>query len=114
MEKRVIVTALEDRPTLALKKGDKLKLNVNSHELVNLYSEAAKGLITVSEEPELDDDSHAEIDVDLIAELESISSTLLLLANAYEGDSIEISAEDQAKTLYGLHRHMERIIEGLS
>lgn len=106
MEKRVIVTALQDRPTLGLKKGDKLKLNVNSDELVKLYGEAVKGLITVSEAPELD--------VDLIAELESISSTLLLLANAYEGDSIEISAEDQAKTLYGLHRHMERIIEGLN
>ena len=106
MEKRVIVTALEDRPTLGLKKGDKLELVVNIHELANLYSEAVKGLVTVSEKNERD--------ADLIAELESISSTLLLLANAYEGDSIEISAEDQAKTLYGLHRHMERIIEGLN
>lgn len=49
MEKKVIITALQDRPTLALKKGDKLELTVSDDALVNLMHEQVLGLIDVTE-----------------------------------------------------------------
>lgn len=48
MEKKVIITALVDRPSLALKAGDKLELTVIGDMLVKLLHEQALGLIDVT------------------------------------------------------------------
>ena len=42
-------------------------------------------------------------------DIDSISSTLLLMANAFENDGLELSSEDLARSLYGLHRTLERV-----
>jgi len=52
MEKQVVITALVDRPTLALKAGDKLELTVSGDTLVKLSHEQALGLIEVTEKKE--------------------------------------------------------------
>lgn len=49
MEKQVIITALVDRPSLALKAGDKLELTVIGDMLVKLLHEQALGLIDVTD-----------------------------------------------------------------
>lgn len=49
MEKQVIITALVDRPTLALRAGDRLELTVGGDMLVKLSHEQALGLIDVAE-----------------------------------------------------------------
>ena len=50
-------------------------------------------------------DALMEIRIDL----DSISSQLLLMANAFENDGIELSSEDLSKSLFGLHRYLERV-----
>ena len=42
-------------------------------------------------------------------DIDSISSPLLLMANAFENDGLELSSEDLSKSLFGLHRYLERV-----
>ena len=50
-------------------------------------------------------DALMEIRIDL----DSLSSQLLLMANAFENDGLELSSEDLSKSLFGLHRYLERV-----
>ena len=42
-------------------------------------------------------------------DIDSVSSMLLLMSNAYENDGIELSSEELSKALFGLHRTLERV-----
>lgn len=42
-------------------------------------------------------------------DLDSISSALLFMSNAYDNDGVELSAEEVSKCLFGLHRYLETV-----
>lgn len=42
-------------------------------------------------------------------DLDGASATLLLMANAFENDGIELSSEELSKALFALHRTIERV-----
>ena len=49
MKKRLIVTALTDRPSMNLSSGDSMELELEGDALLALYHEQSMGLVKVSE-----------------------------------------------------------------
>lgn len=54
MKKIVKITALEERPTLCLKKGDTLQMELEDDALIALHNEEIKGFIKIDIEKDLD------------------------------------------------------------